>query len=112
VFWIFPGWRFLRSVYSIETVTDFPRDFLDKGSAIARMSAKEPVNIDSSSEAAEIVAESRPIALDRLFRDYLLDGAFDEMRTRMVAFTFTSRRSGATSNSPPAELLFGQNITR
>jgi hypothetical protein len=55
------------------------------------MSAKEPVNIDSPSEPADSAAESKtvesesaeskPIAIERLFRDYFLDGAFDEMRT-------------------------------
>jgi hypothetical protein len=58
------------------------------------MSAKEPVHsgdsdsidslaIDYPGEPVEttITAASQPISYERLFRDYLLDGAFDEMRT-------------------------------
>jgi uncharacterized circularly permuted ATP-grasp superfamily protein len=80
----------LRSVYSIGTETDFPRDIRDtpnllyEGPAIAPMSADEPVITASASQSVERAGapvESTPFDLDRLFRDYMLDGAFDEMRT-------------------------------
>jgi uncharacterized circularly permuted ATP-grasp superfamily protein len=43
------------------------------------MSADEPVITASTSQPEE--RQSAPIEYERLFRDYLLDGAFDEMRT-------------------------------
>ena len=43
------------------------------------MSADEPVITASTSQPDE--RKSAPIEYERLFRDYLLDGAFDEMRT-------------------------------
>jgi uncharacterized circularly permuted ATP-grasp superfamily protein len=59
-----------------------------KGTAIDPMSANEPVPTDSSSgeNAADGLAvpekaAKTPMPLERLFRDYLMDGAFDEMRT-------------------------------
>jgi uncharacterized circularly permuted ATP-grasp superfamily protein len=55
--------------------------FLDKGFAIDAMSANDPVSIDSSPDR-DARPFDRPPNLDRLFRDYLLDDAFDEMRTR------------------------------
>jgi len=56
------------------------------------MSAKEPLPIETGeiegpngpsadASAAEQVIEKKPLELDRLFRDYLLDDAYDEMRT-------------------------------
>jgi uncharacterized circularly permuted ATP-grasp superfamily protein len=51
------------------------------------MSAKESVHIESTDgagdtgESNDTPATSAPIAEERLFRDYLLDGAYDEMRT-------------------------------
>jgi uncharacterized circularly permuted ATP-grasp superfamily protein len=43
------------------------------------MSADEPVITASTSQPEE--RKTAPIEYERLFRDYLLDGAFDEMRT-------------------------------
>jgi len=81
-------------VYSIGTVTEISVDFHGKGTAIAPMSANESGNAATArasasmnepsyarSESESEEREKKPIDLERLFRDYLIDGAFDEMRT-------------------------------
>jgi uncharacterized circularly permuted ATP-grasp superfamily protein len=51
-----------------------------EGNAISPMSASQPTE-SARKPAPEGEISPRPIELEKLFRDYLMDGAFDEMRT-------------------------------